>query len=63
MSKTANSSKVANNVKSFPELGPGYREIGIAAVAAALRCQQLPAPDDERAGANAHDPSLTDRLP
>ena len=34
--------------KDSPSRGGGYREIGIAAVAAAVRCQHMPVPDDER---------------
>ena len=47
MTKTANSSIPANkNAKDFPELSAFYREIGIAAVAAAVRYQRMPASDD-----------------
>lgn len=59
MSKAANSSKIGNSGKDF--LGGGYREIGIAAVAAALRCQHMPVPDDERVAPRITDPSLYDR--
>ena len=43
--------------------GAGYREIGIAAVAAAVRCQHMAGPDDERPADRTHNPARTDRLP
>ena len=49
MTKTANSSIPANkNAKDFPELSSFSREIGIAAVAAAVRYQRMPASDDNK---------------
>lgn len=40
----------SSNAKDFPGLRAGsYREIGIPAVAAAVRCQRMAPPDDERA--------------
>lgn len=39
-----------------PTPQPCFREIGIAAVAAALYCAQLPPPEDERADTHGHDP-------
>ena len=63
MTKTSNSSTTANkNAKDFPAFCACYREIGIRADAAALCCQHMAAPDDERAASHAHDPSWTDRL-
>ena len=63
MTKTSDSSTTANkNAKDFPAFFACFREIGIPAVAAALRCQHMPAPDDERAAGHAHDTSWTDRL-
>lgn len=61
MSKAANSSKIGNGGKDFLGLGGGYREIGIAAVAAALRCQHMPVPDDERVAPRITSPSFSDR--
>ncbi|MGB8525339.1 MAG: hypothetical protein WCD75_00545 [Rhodoplanes sp.] len=50
MTESSNSSKAASNsAKDFPALGAGYREIGIAAVAAAVRCQHLGGHADEHA--------------
>jgi hypothetical protein len=64
MKKGAMASKATtSNGKDFPGMGGGYREIGIAAVAAALRCQHMAAPEDEHAKNYAHDSSLSDRLP
>jgi hypothetical protein len=49
MIKTANTSIPANkNAKDFPELSSFSREIGIAAVAAAVRYQRMPASDDNK---------------
>jgi hypothetical protein len=61
MSKAANPTKIGNSGKDFLGFGGGYREIGIAAVAAALRCQNMPVPDDERVAPRITDPSLSDR--
>ena len=64
MTKPANSPKAANNsAKELPALGAGYRQIGIAAVAAAVRCQQMALPNDERAAAQVHVSGPADRLP
>jgi hypothetical protein len=62
MNKAANSAKIGDSGKDFPNIGGGYREIGIAAVVAALRCQHMPAPDDERVTPHAPDPSYPDRV-
>jgi hypothetical protein len=63
MTKSSNSSKAAShNAKDFPALGAGYREIGIAAVAAAVRCQHMGARNEEHA-AGVHDSAPADRLP
>jgi hypothetical protein len=63
MTKTANASKTpAKNGKDFPDRGPGYREIGIAAVAAALHCQHMHAQHDDHA-AEAPDSAHADRRP
>lgn len=62
MSKLANPAKIASSGKEFPGRGAGYRDIGIAAVAAALRCQHLPAPEDERVASYAPHPSHPDRV-
>lgn len=64
MSKAASSSKIGNSGKDFLSLGSlggGYREIGIAAVVAALRCQHMPVPDDERDAPHGYAPSSPDR--
>ena len=62
MTKSANSSNAANHSKQdYSAAGVGYREIGIAAVAAAVRCQQMAVPDDERGGLHAYD-FLSERL-
>jgi hypothetical protein len=61
MIKASNSSKIGNSGKDFPSIGGRYREIGIAAVVAALRCQNMPAPDDERVTGHTPDPSYSDR--
>jgi hypothetical protein len=64
MTKPSKSAKVADNrTKDFPAPGAGYREIGIAAVAAAVRCQHMAGPDDERPADRTHNPARTDRLP
>jgi hypothetical protein len=64
MTKPAKSPKAANNsAKDLPTLGAGFREIGIAAVAAAVRCQRMALPDDERTAARVHDSGPADRLP
>jgi hypothetical protein len=62
MTKTSDSSTTANKNAKDPAFFACFREIGIPAVAAALRCQHMPAPDDERAAIDAHDTSWTDRL-
>ena len=63
MTKSANSSNAANHSKQdYSAAGVGYREIGIAAVAAAVRCQHMALPDDERTDLHPHD-FLSDRLP
>lgn len=63
MTKTANSSKAANkSAQDYCAVGVGYREIGIAAVAAALRCQRMAAPEDERRCVDSSD-WRSDRLP
>jgi hypothetical protein len=50
MTESSNSSKAASNsAKDFPALSAGYREIGIAAVAAAVRCQHMGGHHDEHA--------------
>ncbi len=55
MTESSNSSKAASNsAKDFPALSAGYREIGIAAVAAAVRCQHMGGHNDER-GSSIHD--------
>lgn len=42
MTESSNSSRAARNSgKDFPAISAGYREIGIAAVAAAVRCQHM----------------------
>ena len=61
MSKAANSSKIGNSGKDFLGFGGVYREIGIAAVAAAVRCQHMPVPDDERVASRAPAASYPDR--
>ncbi len=62
MTKPSNSSKAANtSAKDFPAVGAGYREIGIAAVAAAVRCQHMAGTDDKRSVGHAHDPARNDR--
>lgn len=61
MSKAANSSKIGNSGNDFLGLGGGYREIGIAAVAAALRCQHMPVPEDERVAPRVPGSSHSDR--
>jgi hypothetical protein len=67
MTKTSDYSATANkNAKDSPAIFACFREIGIPAVAAALRCQHMPASDDERAAGHAHDTthdtSWTDRV-
>jgi hypothetical protein len=58
-----NSSITENKIaKDYPTSHAYYREIGIAAVAAALCCEHMPAPNDERADKHAHESSWTDRL-
>jgi hypothetical protein len=49
------------HLKDYPASTEGYHEISIPAVAAALCCEQMPAPTDERADKHAHEPSWTDR--
>ena len=44
MTKPSNSSKAANKSAKDYFPGAGYREIGIAAVAAAVRCQHMAGP-------------------
>lgn len=39
---------VYDHIKDYPTSTEGYHDIGIPAVAAALYCEQMPAPDDER---------------
>lgn len=63
MTKPTNSSKAANNsTRDFPARGAGYREIGIAAVAAAVRCQNKTQPDDEHAAARPTGSWVSDRF-
>lgn len=59
----SNSSKAGNGSSKDYFPGAGYREIGIAAVAAAVRCQHMAGTDDERSVGHTHDPARTDRLP
>lgn len=63
MIKSGNSSSAASqSAKDYSAAGAGYRQIGIAAVAAAVRCQQMAAPDDERGGLRSYE-FLSERLP
>ena len=59
----SNSSNAAHGSSKDYFPGAGYREIGIAAVAAAVRCQHMAGTDDERSAGHTHDPAGTDRLP
>jgi hypothetical protein len=49
------------HLKDYPTSTEGFHEISIPAVAAALCCEQMQVPDDERADKHAHEPSWTDR--
>lgn len=63
MTKSSKPSKAASySAKDFPALGTGYREIGIAAVAAAVRCQHMGGHNEEHP-AGIRDSVQTDRLP
>jgi hypothetical protein len=63
MTESSNSSKAASNsAKDFPALSAGYREIGIAAVAAAVRCQHMGGHNDDHT-AGIHDSVQAVRLP
>ncbi|MBL8585126.1 MAG: hypothetical protein JNM23_00195 [Bradyrhizobiaceae bacterium] len=62
MTKSSNPSKASHSAKDFPALGTGYREIGIAAVAAAVRCQHMGGHNEEHP-AGIRDSVQTDRLP
>ena len=56
MTKSGKSSNAAtHSAKDYSAAGVGYRRIGIAAVAAAVRCQQMAVPDDERGGLHSYD--------
>ena len=48
MNKISNTT-VNEKAKEYPASLVGYHEIAMPAVAAALRCEHMPAPDDERA--------------
>jgi hypothetical protein len=62
MIQISNSAVTANkNAKEYPAFAC-YREIGIAAVAAALCCEHMPVPNDERAAKYVREPSWSDRL-
>ncbi len=63
MTKSSKPSKAASySAKDFPALGTGYREIGIAAVAAAVRCQHMGGHNEEKT-AGIRDSVQADRLP
>lgn len=63
MTKSSKPSKAASySAKDFPTLGTGYREIGIAAVAAAVRCQHMGGHNEEK-NAGIRDSVQADRLP
>jgi len=63
MIQISNSAATANkNAKEYPTLDECYREIGIAAVAAALCCEHMPVPNDERATKYLREPSWGNRL-
>ena len=62
MIQISNSAATANkNAEEYPTLAC-YREIGIAAVAAALCCEHMPVRKDERAAKYLREPSCNDRL-
>jgi hypothetical protein len=50
------------HLKDYPLSTEGYHDIGIPAVAAALRCEHMSAPADERVDRQAHELSSTDLL-
>ena len=59
----SNSTKILyEHLKDYPTSTEDYHEISFPAVAAALCCEHMPAPADERADEHAHQPSWTDRL-
>ncbi|MEZ5891070.1 MAG: hypothetical protein R3D52_13000 [Xanthobacteraceae bacterium] len=63
MTESSNSSKAArSSAKDFPVLSAGYREIGIAAVAAAVRYQHMGGHNDGHT-AGIHDSVQADHLP
>ena len=47
---------VYDHIKDYPTSTEGYHEIGIPAVAAALRYEHMPASDDERDDKHTHEP-------
>ena len=53
---TSSTKILYEHLKDYPTSTEGYHEIGIPAVAAALCCEQMSAPDDERDDKDAHQP-------
>ena len=43
------------HLKDYPLSAEGYHEVGMRAVAAALCCEHMPAPTDERADKRDHE--------
>jgi len=50
------------HLKDYPLSTEGYREVGIPAVAAALYCEHMPPPADERVEKQAHELSWIELL-
>jgi len=48
-SATSAAKIVYDHIKDYPTSTEGFHDIGIPVVAAALRCEHMPAPEDERA--------------
>jgi hypothetical protein len=62
MTESSNSKAARYSAKDFPALSAGYREIGIAAVAAAVRCQHMGGHNDDHS-AGIHASVQADHLP
>ena len=48
------------HLRDYPLSTEGFHDIGIPAVAAALRCEHMPAPADECDESQAHEPLWMD---
>jgi len=58
-----NSTKILyEHLKDYPFSTEGYRDVGIPAVAAALCCEHMSPPADERVDKQAHELSWIDLL-